>query len=53
MRRKVKNDHVEVVRNIRIVMEEMLKINTFRDLTNKHKYENIRNCLHFVCKMFS
>ena len=45
--------HVEVGRNTRIAVEEISNISTFKDLQSEHKYANIPNCLHFVCKMFS
>ena len=44
--------HVAVVRNIKIAVEEISNSKGYRDWTSKHKYENIVNCLQFVCKMF-
>ena len=46
-------EHVEVERNIRTVVVEMLKINTFSDWSSKYKDKSIPNCLHFANKMFS
>ena len=37
--------HVEVGRNIRIVVVEISNINTYRDYISEHKYENIPICL--------
>ncbi len=42
-----------VVKSTRIVAEEISNSNTYRDWISRHKYENIPNCLRFVCKMFS
>ena len=43
----------EVGRNTKIAVEEMSNIKGYRGQVSKHNYENIPNCLHFVCKMFS
>ena len=45
--------HVEVVRNIKTAVVKTLNIKGYRDWMSEHKYENIVNCLQFVCKMFS